>query len=693
MSDKIRNSEETVAKTGGRRKKSGKRRRKVTQIARDRRLIILFIITIFMFTVVAVRLGYIQIVKADEYSAKAVSNQTRETTVTSKRGSIYDINKKALAINQSGYAVWVSPEDVANAEEEESGFTDKMASTLAGILTDMTIDDIKEKLTSDKKSVQLEKYIDEDTYNKLEEKIKDGTLRGLQISETTRRYYPIGEFASHLIGITNDNNVGVFGIEQYYDQYLNGKSGKIVRSTDASGRSITTGIEKYYPETEGLSVVLTIDEVIQHYVENAIKEVQANTNADRVMAVAMNPKTGAVLAMATYPDFDLNNPRVPISESEQAKLESMTEEEKVDYWSGTMWRNPIVSDTYEPGSPFKLLTTSMALEEGLTSVSDTFTCNGTVYVSGQPLRCWRYYAPHGTETLAEGVANSCNPVFIELSKRLGKDTFYTYLERFGLTTTTGIDLPGETSAIIQDKDSIGDVELATMSYGQGIACTPIQLITAFTAIGNDGKMMQPRVVDRLIDSDGNTVKKYSSKVIRQVISESTASDMCRMMEGVVRNGTGKTAYIAGYRIGGKTGTAQKVVDGKYTDDTYSSFFAMAPMDDPQFAVLLIVDSPQGVHGGAATAGPGVKQIMSDCLKYLNITPVYTDGEEADATATVTVPDVTGMSYSKAEDTLNDLELDAIACPSDTENFKVASQYPEAGAELSPGDSVCLYAAE
>lgn len=674
-----------------RKKKGKKRKRKAAQSSRNRRLFVLFVFIVFMFTVVAARLGYIQIVKADKYRARAVSLQTRETTVTSSRGSIYDINSKALAINQSGYAVWAAPDEIAAAEKKDPGFTDDMTSALTGIFTDLTKDEIKEKLTSDKKSVQMAKYIDDSTEKKLSKLIKKGTVKGLQISATSRRYYPVGEFASHVIGITNDNNVGVFGIEQYYDQYLNGRSGKIVRSTDASGRSITSGIEKYYPETEGLNVVLTIDEVIQHYVENAIKQVQANTNADRVMAIAMNPKTGAVLAMADYPDFNLNEPRVPISESEKTKLAAMTSDEKVKYWSGTMWRNPMVSDTYEPGSPFKLITTSMALEEGLTSVGDHFVCPGTVYISGQPLRCWRYYAPHGGETLAQGVANSCNPVFIALSQRLGKDKFYTYLDRYGFDTTTGIDLPGETSAIIQKKDDIGKVVLATMSYGHGIAVTPIQLITAFTSIGNDGKMMKPRMVDRLVNDNGKTVVKYSPEVIRQVVSKSTADDVCRMMEGVVRTGTGKTAYIPGYRIGGKTGTAQKVVNGRYTDFTYSSFFAMAPMDDPQFAVLFIVDSPKGVHGGGATAGPGVHQIMSDCLKYLNITPVYTNGEEADATAKTTVPDVTGMSYSKAKSTLKDIELDSIACPSDTENFRVAEQYPKAGAELSPGDSVCLYA--
>ncbi len=666
------------------------------------RIIFCFIVLILFFIVIILRFGYWQIVRAEDLSTAAVEQQTKNRLVTSERGYIYDTNMKTLALNRSGSEIRLNPAKVKELEKKEKGSARTLIEKICDVIPDIEEDELYDTvMESEKSSVLVSKFVEQSTRAKLDEAFtitddngKETTsedYNALQISDVVQRYYPMGEFASHVIGSTNADNIGRFGIEQYYNQYLNGEAGRSINSTDVNGRNLSTGIQKYYSGTEGLNVVLTIDEVIQHYVEKALKEVQSSTSADSVMAIAMNPKTGAVLAMASYPDFDLNDPTTPLSSTEQEKLEEMTDSEKVEYWNQNMWRNPLISDTYEPGSPFKLLTTSMALEEGLTSINDTFSCPGTVTVSGQPLRCWRYYAPHGTETLAEGVANSCNPVFIALSRRLGISTFYDYLERYNFNSKTGIDYSGEANAIIQNQDNIGQVELATMSYGQGIAVTPIQLITAFTAIGNEGKMMKPRLVDKLVDEDGNTVTEFQPEIIRQVISKSTADDLCRMMEGVVRNGTGKSAYIPGYRIGGKTGTAQKVVNGKYTSYTYSSFFAMAPMDDPQFALLLIVDSPKGVHSGARTAGPGVYSIMNDTLKYLNITPVYTDGDTSDPSSTVTVPNVTGMSYVKAKKELDALRLEAIPCPGGTEDFKVSSQYPEEGETLSPGSSVCLYA--
>lgn len=664
----------------------------VTEQQRDSRLVIMFGVFMLVFIVVACRLGYIQIVKADEYTARAVSKQTKTISVTSERGIIYDANGKALALNEPGYTVSVAPAVVKEQEQKKKGYTKKLARQLAKIIPDMTQKQIYNKLKPSKSSyVTVAKYINKKQYNKIRKMVDNKEAIGISLDKTTRRYYTLGEFASHILGITNDQNNGVFGIEQYYDRYLKGEPGRIISSTDASGRTLNGGIRSYYEGSEGLDIVLTVDEVIQHYVEDALKQVYVDTNADRVMAIAMNPKTGAVLAMADYPDFNLNDPRTPLDEEEQQELEEMTDAEKVQYWNGTMWRNPLVNDIYEPGSPFKLLTTSMALEENKTSVSDSFFCGGTVYVSGQPLNCWRSYAPHGGETLSEGVANSCNPVFITLARRLGLSRFYSYLERYGMDSRTGIDLPGEAYGLLQDQNKIGQVELATMSYGQGIAVTPIQMLTALASLGNEGKMMKPYVVQKMIDSKGNTVNEVQPHVIRQVVSKETSREICTMMEGVVRNGTGSAAYIPGYRIGGKTGTAQKVEDGKYTEYTDSSFFAMAPMDDPQFAVLFIVDSPKGVHTGGKTAGPGVHMIMSNCLKYLNVTPVYTDDNEANAAAKVTVPDLGGIPYRTAEKTLKDLGLSAIACPSGTEDFRVVSQYPEAQTQISPGDSVCLYA--
>ncbi len=682
---------------------ASKKTKTVSQMTARKRLLFFFFVVVLAMVAVAARTGYIQIVKADEYSAKALSQHTKDLPITAKRGTIYDTNMKALAINQSTSTIWVRPADVADAEKKSKGFTKNMAKTLAGILTDKTEDEIYEAITSDSSLLKLAKYVDDDTIEKVRAAMKDtkdpdtgktvkATVTGLQIAETPHRYYPMGEFASHIIGATNDDNNGMFGLELYYDQYLTGTEGRWIRSTDGGGRSLSNGVEKYYSAEDGYSIVLTIDEIIQHYVEKAIKQVQANTDADRTMAIVTNPKTGDILAMASYPDFDLNDPRTPLSESEQQKLESMTDQEKSDYWN-SMWRNPLVNDTYEPGSPFKLLTTSMALEEGLTNVNDSFYCK-PMNIAGQILKCWKAPASHGAETLAKGVANSCNPVFITLSQRLGLDKFYEYLEDYGFMGTTGIDCPGEATSILQNKSTAGPVGLATMSYGQGIACTPIQLMAALTSNGNEGKLMKPRLIRALADSDGNIIEEFDPTVVRQVVSKQTASEICQMMEGVVSKGTGSEAYLPGYRVGGKTGTAQKAVNGRYTQYTYSSFFAMAPMDDPQIAVLVIVDSPKGVHYGSKTAGPGVRMILEDTLKYLNVEPQYTDAELkklGKSDAKVTLPDLVGKTYAEASEKLRKMGLTAIACPSAGETeFNVIDQYPKAGTKVNEGSSVCLY---
>ncbi len=674
----------------------------VSQMTARRRLVVFFILVCIMFVLIAVRTGYIQIVKADEYSAKALSQQTKDIPITARRGNIYDTNMKALAINQSTSTIWVRPSDVKKAEKSSKGFTREMAKTLAGILTDKTEDEIYETITADSALLKLAKYVDDETTDKIRQSMKNtkdpdtgktvkAKVTGLEIAETPHRYYPMGEFASHVIGATNDDNHGMFGLELYYDQYLTGTEGRWIRSTDGAGRSLSNGIEKYYSAEDGYSIVLTIDEIIQHYVEKAVKQVQANTDADRTMAIVMSPKTGDVLAMASYPDFDLNDPRTPLDEAEQEKIANYTNEEKMEYWNN-MWRNPLINDTYEPGSPFKLLTTSMALEEGLTSVNDTFYCK-PVNLYGQILKCWKTSGSHGVETLAQGVANSCNPVFIALSQRLGIEKFYEYLNDYGFMGTTGIDYPGEATSILQNKNSAGPVGLATMSYGQGIACTPIQLMAALCSNGNEGKMMQPRLVRALADSDGNVIEEFEPTVVRQIVSKQTAAEICSMMEGVVSKGTGSEAYLPGYRVGGKTGTAQKVVNGRYTEFTYSSFFAMAPMDDPEIAVIVIVDSPRGVHYGSKTAGPGVRMILEDTLKYLNVEPVYSEGEKgsSDAEKTVNVPELVGKNYAEAAETLRKLDLTAVACPSrsDTE-FTVIDQYPKAGTKVTEGYSVCLY---
>ncbi|MCI8284236.1 MAG: PASTA domain-containing protein [Firmicutes bacterium] len=668
------------------------KRKNVSSMTSRKRLVVFFSLVLAMFILIVIRIGWIQIVKADEYSNMALEQQTKDVPITAKRGNIYDTNMKALAINQSMYTIWIRPSEVSGVEKEHKGFTEQMAAFLTTVFPDKTQEEIYETITKKTSLVKLEKYATEEQTNMIRQELsnKNSKLAGVQIAEAVKRYYPMGAFAAHVIGSTNDDNNGLSGIELYYDQYLNGTEGRWIRSTDASNRNLSNGIEKYYPAEDGMGIVLTIDEVIQHYTEKAVEQVYADTASDRVMAITMDPKTGYILSMAVYPDFDLNDPRTPLFEAEQEKVAGMSDSEKVEYWND-MWRNPLVNDVYEPGSPFKLLTTAMALEEGVTSVDDTFVCRGVLNVAGQPLKCWRYYNPHGTETLAKGVANSCNPVFVTLSQRLGINKFYEYLDSYGFMGTSEIDYPGEAKSILQPKNSAGPVGLATMSYGQGIACTPIQMITALSTAGSGGKLMQPKLVKAFVDSNGNTVEEFEPTVKRQVVSEQTAKEICQMMEGVVTDGSGSAAYLPGYRVGGKTGTADKVENGKYAGFTYSSFFAMAPMDDPQIAVIVIADSPKGVHFGSQTAGPGVRSILYDTLRYMKVEPVYTDKEQIQVKKDMaTVPDLVGKTFAQAQAQLSEAGLLAIACPAGETEFEVIDQYPKSGEKISKGNAVCLY---
>lgn len=654
------------------------------------RLIFFFAVVAAAFVALAVILGYYMIYAADFYAEKALAQQTRDVPLVADRGQIFDSNMNTLAINEAMKTLWVRPEKVKEKEEKSPGFAQDMADTIAVILGDISTEDVYKVMMSDSKYTKIKKYVDADKAEELQQAIKDEKIVGCELTNIVRRYYPMGTLACQIIGTTNDDNVGISGLEMYYDKYLNGNPGRWIRSTDVSGRKLTNGIEKYYPADDGRSIVLTIDEVIQHFTEQALQDVFYSTGAKRAMAIVMDPKNGDILSMATYPGFNLNDPRGVAVNDDPAILDSMTTEEKVTYWN-KMWKNPLVNELYEPGSPFKLITTAAALEEGLTNTEDTFVC-APIQMYDVTLNCWKAPASHGTETLVQGVANSCNPVFITLAGRLGLDRFYNYLDLFGINKVTGIDFPGEATSIIQTKADAGPVGLATMGYGQGIAVTPIQLITALSAIGNDGKMMQPRLVKALADAQGNITETFEPKVVRQVISTQTASEVASMMEGVVNGGTGSAAYIPGMRVGGKTGTAQKVENGMYTDQTYSSFFAMAPMDDPKVAVLVIVDSPQGVHYGSQTAGPGVKAILSDVLNYLAVQPVYTEQELATVkNQSVSVPDFTGYLFEDAVEVLHKLGLSGIACPTGSSGFTVVDQYPKPGTMLYGGKTVCLYA--
>lgn len=661
-------------------------------------MIIVLALVFGLMLILCVRIGWIQIVRGDDYSEKAVDQQTRDTPIEAERGVIYDTNGKELAVSVTCYTIWARPGDIKKAnvdpekpkaqrEKKQQQNIEKAAKTLSDALQ-MDYDEVKSLVSKEQSIIKIKKGVDKDTADK----IRKAGISGIEIAEDTKRDYLMGAFAAHTIGTVTDDNTGLSGLELQYNTYLSGVAGRWINYADTSGNRLSYGKERYYQAEDGYSIVTTIDQVIQHYTEKAIEQVQKKTSSDRVMAIVMNPKTGEVLAMAQTPDFDLNHPKVPLSKSEQAKLEAMSDSKKVEYWN-KMWRNSLISDVYEPGSTFKLLTTAIALEEDVTNMNDTFVCNGSATVAGQTIHCWAYPSSHGTQSLKQAVGNSCNPVFIKLATKVGIEKFYNYLDTFGITGTTGIDFPGEGTAILQSKDTAGPVGLATIGFGQGIAVTPIQLITAVSAFGNEGKLMKPHLVKELQDSDGNTVKSFEPEPIRQVVSEETASEICNIMQYVVDEGGGGAAKVSGYKVGGKTGTAQKMKsDGTgYSKYTYSSCIAMAPMDDPQVTVLLIADSPKGVHYGSVTAAPGVKQILSDTLRYLDISPDEKSKEQAEAKKAV-VPDVVGKHISEATGILSgaNLSYDMDEQAAKNSDFVVTKQYPSAGTKVKKGSKIYLY---
>lgn len=655
-----------------------------------KRIIITFGIIMVLMLLLAFRLAWIQVVKAEEYSEMAIDQQTSDIPLEAKRGSIYDRNGEELATSAACYTVWARPAQIKENYTNDSQI--KEVSSKLAVVLDMDSSEIEEKLTKEQALIKIAKYLDKATADK----VKDLKITGIEIAENTKRYYPMGNFASQLLGSVNDDNEGRTGVELQYDEYLSGVAGRWIKNTDINGNTLSYGMEQYYQAEDGLNVVLTIDEVLQHYAENAIANGMKETEANSILCLVMDPKTGDILAMASNPGFDPNNPLEPDSESELTAFEKMTDEEQTAYLN-QMWRNPMVSDTYEPGSTFKLITVSSALESGITTMSNQYTCNVSYTIPGTKvtLHCWSSRA-HGTQSLKEAVGNSCNPVMMQLGLAMGKETFYDYLKMYGITATskTGIDLPGEANAIVQVEENIGPVEVATMSYGHGVAITPIQLITAVSAIGNDGVLMQPRVVKELTDSDGNTVKTFETKEIRKVISSKTAEEMKEIMEYVVSEGGGGNAKIAGYRIGGKTGTADKPdASGGYGSDTWSSFIGMAPMDDPQFVVLVVVDSPEGIQFGSSTAAPIAKEFMENALPYLGINPTYTKEEEKELKSEyVYVPDVTDKNYSDAIGILGSYGLEYQVTPKTTskKDFVVVDQYPKAGKKIKKGGKVYLY---
>ena len=654
-----------------------------------KRLIAAFAIICLMISILSFRVGWVQIVRGVEYAKMATGQQTRDVSIAAKRGAIYDRNGEELAISAATFSIWVRPEKIWNGDNDsEKEQNAKETFTALSELLGTSVEEINEAASADSKLIKIAKYQTKETADA----IMGLGLPGVETTEEVKRYYPLGAFASHLLGSVTDDNTGLSGLELRYDSFLSGVSGRWIKSADVEGNGLAYGVEKYFGAENGLNLVLTIDSVIQYYAEKSIAEVKETTGADRVWCLMMDPKTGGILAMAATPEFDPNDPRTPLDPAEATRLENLSAAEKMTYWN-EMWRNSMISDTYEPGSTFKLITTAVGLEEGVTSLNDTFVCTGSIEVFDATLRCWRYKEPHGHQTLVQAVGNSCNPVLVQIAQRIGEEKYYKYLDLFGFSEKTGIDFPGESSSILQSRDGVNPVGLATMAYGQGIAVTPIQILSAVCAFGNGGQLMQPHLVSALTDSQGDVVKSFDPKIVRKVISKETADEMCYIMESVVSEGGGGKAKVDGYRVGGKTGTAQKAEGGGYSDETYSSFIGMAPMNDPKVAILLVVDNPKGIKYGSVTAAPGAQKILAQTLRYLNVEPEFTQEElKALKSDTVTVPNLAGNSIDNAIGILGGLSLGANVSPTleAVEDVMVVDQYPKPGESLKKGESVFLY---
>lgn len=569
------------------------------------------------------RVGYLQIVNGQALKVQANRQYTSDHVVIPKRGNIYDRNKKKLATNIGLDTIEVIPQFID--KELKRDYAKKLSEIL-----ELDEESVYGIINSNKRSAVLKRWIDSDT----SEILKEANLRGVLIIDDTKRYYPFGSLASLILGNTNIDNVGQYGIENTFNDELTGIPGRAIRFTYANKRDFelpyTNG--KTYEAEDGLGVVLTIDEVIQNYSDKLADSALIEYQAKRVSILVMDPKTGDLLSMSSKPDYNPNDrakilynpetPWIPLSENELNKINSLPWSEKENYIYNN-WRNFNVNGTYEPGSTFKLITTAAALEENRVNLTEKFFCDGyATQIKGANIKCWSYRNPHGEQTLAEALQNSCNEVLVELALRLGNEKLYEYTKSFGFGNKTNIDLPGEELGIVRTPNNMNDVELATISFGQGINVTPIQLITAISSFGNDGNLMKPRIVKALIDEAGNEVDNIDPEVVRKVVSNETAYDLLAMMETVVTEGTGKNAYIPGYRVGGKTGTAQKIINGKYDEEKFiASFVAIAPINNPQLAVLVIVDEPgNGENYGGKLAAPIARDIIRRSLNYLDIKP-------------------------------------------------------------------------
>ncbi|WP_138159321.1 penicillin-binding transpeptidase domain-containing protein [Peptoniphilus catoniae] len=670
--------------------KSGTFFNKKSELANSKILLLLLFMAL-LFIAIIVKLLYINVVQGEELTRRALNQLTRTETVKADRGIIYDKNKKEMAINvtrgNAYYNMNFDREKFKNTAQFNSYVkktTEEDAKKIAAVL-EVNPEEILKHLKGDK-TVKIAGNLSREQTLEL----RSLGIAKLSIEDVVKRFYPYGNMASNLIGFTDDEGNGQYGIESKYDEELSGIPGKNISIKNNNMAQIPLTDEQNFAPKEGLYPVLTLDTTIQQFAEEAAENAKVNQNAKKVSIIVQDTITGEILAMANSDSFDLNNPKEPVEEDQVESWEEMTDEEKKEKWFSN-WNNICVSSQYEPGSTFKLITAAAALEENTTNPNKEYTCNGSIDI-GIKITCTAKNL--GSKSMAQALAESCNVSFVKIGQELGKERFYKYLKAFGFGSKTGIDLPAEAIGIVPESaDEISSVRLGTMSYGHGVAVTPIQLINAVSAIANGGKLNVPRVVDRLEDKNGNVITKTKTQTMRQVISESTSDTMKELMKKVVDEGTGKLAKIDGYQVGGKTGTANipKKNGRGYEENKYiSSFIGVAPLNDPKLTVLVIVEEPKGDFFASTVAVPAAREVMSKTLKYLNVPPTEQVDEKTEKNQ-ITVPNVRNLLLSDAGKSLVDLGL-TFNTNSDniTDVSTVIRQNPSPGIVVTEGSIVDLY---
>lgn len=640
------------------------------------------VVAVVCFGGLLVRLFVLQILDPDNYADRAAGQQLRDTTLPAARGEIISADGVVLATSKTCWTIRASPRELDDAIVEPAA---RALSEILELDYDATLEKLSQRSSND---CLLRRRVDADMANAVRTWCAENGARGIQVLQDTKRVYPEGNFMGCLLGFTDVDNQGLWGLELTYDEPLTGQNGVILTAKNAWGYDMPTHYSTLQEAVPGSSLTLTIRDDIQHYLESALcAAVEEHNVASRAVGIVMDVNTGAVLAMSTKPDYDPNNPRVIVDETVRARVNALTGEERsaaLQTAQQAQWRNKAISDLYEPGSVFKLITCSAALDTGAVTRNTTFVCAGKIGVAGTTFRCANGHV-HGSETVAQGLAVSCNPCFIQIGARLGKENFCKYFEAFGLRTATGIDLPGEIKrSEYYTADRMGPVELASCSFGQSSKVSYLQMITAVCAVVNGGKLMQPYVVQTITDADGQVTYQAQPTVKAQVIKEETSAVMRELMEGVVTSGTGKNAAVAGYRVGGKSGTSQKL-DSENERARIASFVAVAPIENPQIAVLVCLDEPHSwTTSGGALSGPVCAEVLQKSLPRLGIEPSY--NEEEQKKYFTTVPDVTGWRTAAAGQKLAEYSLTADVLG---EGERVQSQYPAAGTSVRKNSAIQL----